>query len=148
MKRLFTLVAASLLLTSASSRASAQDRPYTEGNVVTVSYIRIKPGMFDKYIKYLDTDYKRVLESEKKAGLVLDYAVYSSDQTHEGDWNMVLTVTYKNLAALDNLRDKTEPLALKATNMSSPEQSAQAAIERGAMRDQVGVRLLRQLVLK
>jgi hypothetical protein len=64
--------------------------------VINISYIRIKPGMFDKYMKYLDTDYKKNLEAQKQAGIILDYGVYSSPQTAEGDWNMVLTVTYKN----------------------------------------------------
>jgi hypothetical protein len=136
-----------ILLACFASAAVAQSRPYTEGNVVAVSYIRIKPGMFDKYMQYLDTDYKALLEAQKKQGLVVDYGVYSSPQQDEKDWNMVLTVTYKNMAALDGLRDKNEPL-MKTTLNKSPEQSAQAAIERGTMREAVGGRLLRQLNLK
>jgi len=135
------------LLAAGASSAGAQDRPYTEGNVVVVSYIRIKPGMFDRYVKYLDTDYKKIMEAEKKAGVILDYGAYSSPQSNEGDWNMVLRVVYKNMAALDNLRDKTEPLAHGVTNLS-PEQAAQASAERGAMREQVGGRILRELILK
>jgi hypothetical protein len=142
-----TLLLALLLLTALSSSTVAQGRPYAEGPVVALSYIRIKPGMFDKYMKYLDTDYKRNVEAQKKAGIILDYAVYSSPQTEENDWNMILSVTYKNMAALDSLRDKTEPIATRTLN-ATPEQLAQAGIERGAMRDQVGSRLLRQLILK
>ena len=127
--------------------AVAQDRPYTEGPVMNVSYIRVKPGMFDKYVKWLATDWKRNMEAQKKEGIILDYAVYSSPQSREGDWNMVLTSTYKNMAALDNLRDRAEPLANR-TSSTTPEQRAQQGIERGAMRDQLGSRLLRQLQLK
>ena len=136
-----------LLAVLFSAPLAAQDRPYTEGPVVNVSYIRIKPGMFDKYIKYLDTDYKRLMDAQKKEGLVLDYGVYTSPQEDEDDWNMVLTVTYKNMAALDNLRDRAEPVTMR-TLSTTPEKAAQASIERGAMRDQVGSRLLRQLILK
>ena len=136
-----------LLLLPVSSLAVAQERPYTEGPVVSVSYIRIKPGMFDKYMKYLDTDYKRTMEAQKKEGIILDYAVYTSPQTTEGDWNMVLTTTFRNMAALDNLRDRSEPIALRTTNRTV-EQAAQANIERGQMRDLVGNRLMRQLILK
>ncbi|MBA3259812.1 MAG: hypothetical protein H0T68_10160 [Gemmatimonadales bacterium] len=142
------LVVASLLLVGLSSGAGAQQaRPYSEGPVVNVSYIRIKPGMFDKYMTYLDTEYKRNMEAQKKAGIILDYAVFSSPQTQEDDWNMVLTVTYKNMAALDSLRDKAEPISVR-TLKATPEQLAQANVERGAMRDLVGNRLLRQLMLK
>ena len=130
-----------------SAPLAAQDRPYTEGPVVNVSYIRIKPGMFDKYLKYLDTDYKRLMEAQKKEGLVLDYGVYSSPEQNEHDWNMVLTVTYKNMAALDNLRDRFEPIMTR-TLSTTPEKAAQASIEREAMRELVGSRLLRELMLK
>jgi hypothetical protein len=73
--------------------------------------------------------------------------VYTSPQQDEEDWNMVLTVTYKNMAALDNLRDRAEPISMR-TLSTTPEKAAAASIERGAMRDQVGSRLLRQLILK
>jgi len=136
-----------LLALLSTAPLAAQDRPYTEGSVTSVSYIRVKPGMFDKYMKYLDTDYKRSMEAQKKEGIILDYGVYTSPQKDEEDWNMVLTVTYKNMAALDNLRDRAEPIAMR-TLSTTPDKAAAASIERGAMRDQVGSRLLRQLILK
>jgi hypothetical protein len=138
---------APVLVVCLTSLLGAQERSHTEGPVVAVSYIRIKPGMFDKYMKYLDTDYKKVMEAQKKEGIILDYGVFSSPQTGEGDWNMVLTTTYKNMAALDNLRDRADPVSSKVTNRTT-EQAATANIERGAMRDQVGSRLMRQLILK
>jgi L-rhamnose mutarotase len=147
MRHRLCLVPIALLVAGLASTAGAQDRPYTEGNVAVVSYIRIKPGMFDKYVKYLDTDYKKIMEAEKKAGVIVDYSVYTSTQEHEGDWNMVLRVIYKNMAALDNLRDRAEPLQHGVTNFS-PEQAAQASIERNAMRDAVGGRVLREIILK
>jgi len=136
-----------LLAVLLSAPVAAQDRPYSEGPVVNVSYVRIKPGMFDRYMKYLDTDYKRLLEAQKKEGVVLDYGVYSSPEQHQDDWNMVLTVTYKNMAALDNLRDRVEPIMMR-TLSTTPEKAAQASIERDAMREAMGSRLLRQLILK
>ena len=136
-----------LLALLSTAPLAAQDRPYTEGSVTSVSYIRVKPGMFDKYVKYLDNDYKRSMEAQKKEGIILDYGVYTSPQKDEEDWNMVLTVTYKNMAALDNLRDRAEPITMRTLNIT-PDKAAAASVERGAMRDQVGSRLLRQLILK
>ena len=127
--------------------AQAQNRPYTERPVTNVSYIRIKPGMFDKYMKWLSTDWKRNLEAQKKEGIILDYAVYTSPQTREDDWNMVLMVTYKNMAALDGLRDRSEPIATRTLGRT-PEQLAEGTAERETLRDQLGNRLLRQLILK
>ncbi len=88
-------VAAALLRRSKLGCRRSTAATYREGPVTNVSYIRIKPGMFDKYMKYLATDYKRNMEAQKKAGIILDYAVYSSPQTHDGDWNMLLTTTFK-----------------------------------------------------
>jgi hypothetical protein len=41
--------------------------------------------MFDQYVKWLATDWKRNMEAQKKEGIILDYAVYSSPQSREGD---------------------------------------------------------------
>jgi hypothetical protein len=141
------ILVAPLLLAGFGSRVAAQDRSYSEGSVLNVSFIRIKPGMFDKYMKYLDTDYKRLMEAQKKAGIILDYGVYGSPERDDEDWNLALTVVYKNMAALDSLREKTEPISTRTLN-ASPEQMAQAGIERGAMRELVGSRLMRQLILR
>jgi hypothetical protein len=147
MLRTPALSVALFFLVGLNSNSFAQSRPYSEGNVINLSYIRIKPGMFDKYMKYLDTDYKKNMEAQKQAGVIVDYGVFSSPQTTEGDWNMVLTVTYKNMAALDSLREKTEPISVRTLSLT-PEQQAQAGIDRGAMRHLVGSRLVRQLILK
>ena len=147
MRSLAAPLASFALIVALPLVAVAQTRPYTEGPVMNVSYIQVKPGMFDKYVKWLATDWKRNMEAQKKEGIILDYAVYSSPQSREGDWNMVLTTTYKNMGALDSLRDRAEPLVNRTMN-TTPEQRAQEAIKREAMRDQIGSRLLRQLILR
>ncbi len=48
------LLPAVLLVCITSTGIAQQPRPYTEGPVVVFSYIRTKPGMFDKYMEYLD----------------------------------------------------------------------------------------------
>jgi hypothetical protein len=136
-----------LVLSLVSSAAAQQPRPYTEGPVITLEFVRTKPGMFDKYMEYLDGNYKRLMEASKKSGIILDYGVYSSMQSSESDWNVVLTTTYRNMAALDNLRDRVDPV-VASTLSQTPEQANQAFAGRGAMRDPVGARLVRQLILK
>jgi hypothetical protein len=141
------LILPALLLSLVSNGVAQQARPYTEGPVVALAYIRTKPGMFDKYMEYLDGNYKRLMEAQKKAGIILDYGVYSSVPSTESDWDVLLTVTYKNMAALDNLDDRTDPIIASSLSQSR-EQSNQAFAGRGAMRDPVGGRLVRQLILK
>jgi hypothetical protein len=141
------LLPALLLVSLTSTAVAQQPRPYTEGPVVVMSYIRTKPGMFDKYMEYLSGNYKRLMEAQKKAGIVTDYAVYNSMPATEDDWDVLLTTTYKNMAALDNIDDRTEAIAASTLNQNRA-QASQAFGARGEMRDPVGGRLLRQLLLK
>ena len=84
--------------------AQASTRAYRDGPVITVSYIRTKPGMFDRYMQYLDGPYKTNLEAQKAAGIVLDYGIYTSEPRTSADHDVMLTVVYKNWGALDTSR--------------------------------------------
>lgn len=140
-------VAGLMLLAPAVSLAQAADeRAYTEGNVVVVSNIRTEPGQFDNYMKYLSTTYKALMDEYKKAGIVVDYGVYSTSPTNPSEPDLLLTVTYKNLGAMDNLDAKQDPIGKKV--WGSLQASSQASADRGKMRKQLGTRMLRQLVLK
>src|SRR4249920_3651324 len=75
-------------------------KSYTEGAVTEVSYIKVKPGKFDDYMKYLSTTYKSVMEANKKAGLITGYAVYSAQARSPQEPDLILSVVYANMAAL------------------------------------------------
>jgi len=140
------LLAASLIFISTIA-AAQEARVYTEGPVTHISYIKIKPGMYDAYMKYLDTDYKQLLEEAKKQGIILDYKVFQTTEAHvPSDPDMVLFVVYKNMAALDSLYERMEPLAAKA--MGPRQKRADAAVSREAMREVLGDRYIRELILK
>ena len=147
LKSALLLAAASALTTIApSSFAQESEHAFTEGPVVAVSYIRTEPGRFDDYMKYLSTTYKTLMEEQKKAGIILDYAVYSTTQVNATEPDLILTITYKNLGAMDNLAARTDPIGKKI--WGSLQASNQASVDRGKMRTAVGGRLLRQLILK
>ena len=126
--------------------ASAADRAYTEGSVLNVSSIRTEPGMFDECTKYLAGTYKQLMEEQKKAGIILDYAVYSTVPRGLGDPDIYLVTTYKNMAALDGLVDRTDAIQQKL--IGDMAQRSAATIARGKMRTLGGSELLRQLILK
>ena len=67
MKALSTRLLAAASLSLACAICVADDRPYTEGAVTEVSYIRTKPGMFDEYMKWVATQRKQEMEEMKKA---------------------------------------------------------------------------------
>ena len=129
-----------------SAPAAAADRPWTEGPVSTVASIRTAPGKFDDYMAFLAKTYKPLMEAQKAAGNILDYGVYTAMPRGPDDPDVFLMVTYKNMAALDGLRDRMEPIQEKLQGDAATRQAAMIA--RGSMRTQLGSEMIRQLVLK
>ena len=147
MRNAFRTIWIAALVAGFSGAAVADEaKPYSEGNVVNVSYIKVKPGMFDAYMKYLATTYKQQLEAQKEAGIVVDYAIYQADARNRRDPDLILTTIYKNWAALDGLADKLEPIQNKT--FGSQDKSNAAAIDRESMRTLLGSEMIQQLVLK
>jgi len=143
---LATLAITGLSMSAISSALADDSKSYTEGTVMEVTSIRTKPGMFDAYMKWLDTTGKQIREDEKKAGLILDYAVYQALPRSPHDPDIYLVITYKNMAALDGLSDRVEPLQRKI--WATREAGAKAAADRESMREVLGTELIRRLDLK
>lgn len=136
-----------LAFISSVALASAKDElPYTEGPVVEVAYIKIKPGMADAYMKWLATDWKKLNDELKKAGVIVDARVYSCAARNPQEPDLILTTTYKNMAALDNLDERVDEVSEKV--IGSRQKANEAQISRGSMRDVLGSELVRELVLK
>jgi len=135
-----------LLLAAFAAAGMAQDvKPYKEGSVIEVSYIKIKPGKFDDYMKFLSTQYKTLMEANKKAGLITGYAIYSTQARTPQDPDLILTTSYSNMAALDRI-DEGEALAAKVVGSTLVQNKEYAARE--SMREVLGSQLVRELVLK
>jgi hypothetical protein len=127
--------------------AIAADRPYTEGPVSIVTSVKVEPGMWDAYMGWLQTGWKKSLEAQKAAGIVLGYAVYGTQARSLDEPDLYLVVTYKNMAAFDGLEERVEPIMEKTFN-ATQQQMTQAGIERGKMRTILGDEMIRELVLK
>ena len=142
----FGLLAALAIICVPGTGIADEASPYSEGPVTNVSFIKIEPGMFDAYMSYLATTYKSLMEEQKKAGIILDYRVYEAQAQDPGDADLILTITYKNMAALDGLDDRIEPLQRKV--WADRAVAAKASADRGKMRTQLGSELIRELILK
>ena len=126
--------------------ASATDRPYTEGTVTVVSSIRTMPGMFDDYMAWLAGPYKQAMEAQKAAGVIVSYGIFYTAPRGPDDPDLYLTTTYKNMAALDDMSAKLDPIYEKLQGSMAEQNKAYA--ERGKMRTVLGDEMIRQLVLK
>jgi hypothetical protein len=146
MNHFLRLLVAALLIGCASSAWSQDDHAYTEGQVTQISYIKVKPGMFDAYMRYLQGPYKQLMEEQKKAGLIVGYAIYAATARAPHEADLYLTITYKNYAALDGLTVRSDALVKKV--FGSLEKSDAASIDRGKLREELGSELVQELVLK
>src|ERR1700720_251734 len=97
LRYLVTLAVTALSMSAISPGLADGSKSYTDGPISEVTSIRTKPGMFDAYMKWLDTTGKQLREDEKKAGLILDYVVYSVRPRSPHDPDLYMVVTYKNM---------------------------------------------------
>jgi hypothetical protein len=147
MKIISALFATALLLSLAPpARSVAQGLPYTEGSVWSVGFVKTKPGMTNDYYKNLAENWQKTNEAAKKEGLVLSYKILSGPAANTEDWDVMLLVEYKNMAALDGMAEKME--ALSARMMGSQDQRKVGAIKRNEIRDFLGAKLVREIILK
>jgi L-rhamnose mutarotase len=145
-KKTILLLLAALLMSATTVTRAADEHAYTEGPVLLVSFVRTEPGMFEDYMRYLSKTYKHVMEEFKKQGIVVDYAIYQTRPRDAQDADVILTVTYRNMAALDDLQSRTDPVIREV--FGSLSQAASSSADRGKLRKEVGSQLVRQLILK
>src|SRR5262252_10982339 len=89
-----------LTASALSQNARAQDvRQYTEGPVTEVDYIHVEYGHFEDYIDWLNSTWKPTMEAFKKSGIIIDYKVFSSTPPSPDHPDVILWITYKNMAA-------------------------------------------------
>jgi len=134
-----------LLLVAAQS-SIAQDKPYKEGTVWSVSFIRVKPGMFDVYMRDLAAQRKKLMDEAKKQGLIVSERMLTGSAAGRDDWDLMLMVEYKNWAAFDGLSDKFDALALKV--VGSEEKQLQMMVKRTEVREIIGGKTLQEITFK
>ena len=144
--KILTTVLISLAFSGMAATVLADDeKVYSEGPVVEVTYVKIKPGKFDDYMKFLATTYRTLMEANKKAGLIQDYGIYQATPRSPQDPDLMLTTTFPNMAALDR-NEEAEALSVKTSGSMASQ--TQAAVDREAIREILGSELLRKLILK
>ena len=102
--------------------------------------------MTDEYLKGLAKTFKGGLDEAKKQGLVLDYKILIGDAANPQDFDILLMVESKNMAALDNAREKFDPIARKIEG--APDQQRATATKRLEIREIMGSKLMREITLK
>ena len=145
MKRIIQL----LLLLSAfalSLPANAQvGLTYNDGPVTAVTYLKIEYGYFDEYVDWLNSTWKPLNEAKKKAGLIIDYKVFTARPKKPEEPNVIFMITYPNMAGLDR-RAEEDAFAVKM--IGSTKDQNKARVDRSAYRKNLGTELIREIILK
>jgi len=135
-----------LAISALSLNARAQDvRQYTEGPVTLVQEMAVEYGHFEEYIDWLNSTWKPTMEATKKAGIIIDYKVFSSTPKSPDHPDIILWITYKNMAALDRGVEEEE---VAKTVIGSTEFQNKKRVERSAYRKVLRREYIRELMLK
>jgi hypothetical protein len=145
-EKLQIVVLAALSLGIASLCSAQSDAPYTEGPVWNVTMVKTKAGMTDEYLKSLAKTLKASLEEAKKQNLVIDYKILLGNAATPQDFDILIMVESKNMAAQDNAREKFDPIARRVVGTVDQQQALQ--VKRLDIREIVGTKLMREITLK
>ena len=121
-------------------------RPYRNGSVWNIAFIRMKPGMDTAYLNYIATDWKRNQEALKKDGQILSYKVLTTEAHGAADFNIMLMTEYKDLATMEANESKADALAQQV--VGNDEKQRQGYRERLEIREVLQDRLAREIVLE
>jgi hypothetical protein len=136
-----------LAASSLSLNARAEDvRQYADGPVTEVDYIHVEYGHFDEYVDWLNSTWKPTMEAMKKAGLIIDYKVFSATPKSPDQPNIYLWITFKNAAAALDKGVELEDVAKKV--ICSTECQNKARVARSEYRKVLGNEYIRELILK
>ena len=142
----FAALCTMLVLMLAAQTGFGQEKPYKEGSVWTVTFVKVKPGMMDTYLRDLGANRKKLMEQAKKDGLILSERLLSGDATGREDFDLILMVEFKNWAAFDGLSDKFRTLAEKM--VGSEDKQVQMMTKRTEVREIVGTKTMQEIFLR
>lgn len=146
MRRMLVGVLVASLLIVCVSVLAQMSRPWRNGSVWELAFIRMKPGMDTAYLKYVATEWKKEQEALKAEGIVLSYKVLATEGHTPGDWNLVLMTEFKDLASLEANEAKAEAIAQRVGG--TDEKQMQGYRDRAEIREVMGTRLAREIILE
>ena len=144
--RILVGVLIALVLTLSVAAFAQLNRPYRNGSVWNIAYIRMKPGMETAYLTYIGGDWKREQEALKKDGQIVSYKILQTEAHGSTDFNLMLLTEYKDLATYEKNLEKAD--ALLQTVIGNDEKQRQGYRERLEIREVLAERMAREIILE
>ena len=145
-KRVVAAVATAVAVLVGVSVWAQVKRPYRDGSVWNIAFIKVKPGMDVAYLTYLSGSWKAEQDAAKKEGLILSYKVLTTEAHGATDFNLLLMTEYKNLAAMEAGQEKFDTLVQKV--IGDDQKQMQGYKDRLEIREVLGDRLAREIILE
>jgi len=118
---------------------------YSPGSVWTVTTIRIKSGMDQSYLSYLDSEFKKESDAQIKAGYMKSYKILRT-LDDDASWNLLILREYKSLAAMEADTEKSDALALQTSGNDDVQMKGYE--DRSKIREVLATKTARELMLK
>ena len=129
-----------------TSTVAFSQQYFTNGPVIRIVKYRILPGKTADFYKWL-SNAPKILGAEKEAGLLQEFHfIHSTEFVGPDKYDVAVVITYKDMAALDALGEKAEPVVAKA--WGSPEARAAAGKLASESMEVVSSELVRGIDLK
>jgi len=122
------------------------NRPFRNGTVWSIGFIRMKPGFETAYLNYVAGDWKREQDALKKDGQIISYKILQTEAHGSTDFNLMLLTEYKDLATYEKNLEKAD--ALLQTVIGDDNKQRQGYRERLEIREVLADRIAREIVLE
>lgn len=130
MKRIISIVALAfaILVAPISSAEIWKDYGLSE-EVTELTVVKVKPNYVDAYLTRLKKTWVSSMEIQKDMGVVTDYNVWAANVAAQP--NVFLTVTYKNMGAMQGSKEGYEALMKAMTERFNADQDEQEELAQG-----------------
>ena len=146
MKTKLKIVLLTAMFAAGITLTNAQTKDYKGGNVWQVSFIKTKPNMTVEYVNSLKANWKKSHDEAVKQGLILSYKILNGTAANPDDWDVMLMVEYKNLAAMEGNDEKWE--AITKNTIGGEETMKTINQGRVNVREIYGSKVLREVIYK
>jgi hypothetical protein len=153
MKRFYLIaLLLGIFFVGAKAQTQPQERIFTEGPVWRINYYKIKPGKTTDHQKWLREYRLRILDEQKRAGLIMDYKFFTQPAFDSpNDWDLMEAIQYKNYAELldysEDRSKKGQEGSLKVFGTVENRTKIWAEL-RDASRDLVASQIVREMFIK
>ena len=128
---------------AASMRAAAV--PWREGSVFQVEFMRTRYGATNEYLQHLLVEWGQLLDVAQKRGLILSYKILLGPPANRDDFDVLTWIEFKDPGALDGWDERLRAIEAEVFRVDRP---SSRSLVRGEIRDVLGTKIMREIVLR